>query len=146
VAPPEGVTLSRSVVAPIQDARYDLRMSTLWVGIGGALGSMARFHIGLFALRRWPAMPWGTLAVNILGSLLLSLLMHLVLRGRIDETTRIALGVGVLGGFTTYSSFNHETIALAQQGAWGRAALYVVITLVGCFAAGILGWTLARAV
>lgn len=120
-------------------------MSTLWVGLGGALGSIARYHVGLFAARRGSGLPWGTLAVNVTGSLLLSLLMHLVLRGRVDETARVALGVGVLGGFTTYSSFNHETIALAQQGAWARAALYVTLTLVGCLVAGALGWLVARA-
>jgi CrcB protein len=120
-------------------------MSTLWVGLGGALGSIARYHVGLFAARRWAGLPWGTLAVNLLGSLLLSLLLHLVLRGRLDEPARLALGVGVLGGFTTYSSFNHETFALLQQGAWPRAAIYVALTLLGCLGCGALGWTLGRA-
>ena len=119
-------------------------MNTLWVGLGGAIGSIARYQIGLFAMRRWAGFPWGTLAVNILGSLLISMLMQLVLRGRLDESARIALGVGLLGGFTTYSSFNYETIALAQQGAWGRAVAYVGLTLLGCLAAGVLGWAVTR--
>jgi CrcB protein len=87
-------------------------MNTLWVGLGGALGSIARYHVGRVAASRAPGFPWGTLAVNLLGSLLIGVVMHLALRGRLDEPTRLALGVGVLGGFTTYSSFNHETIAL----------------------------------
>ena len=119
-------------------------MSTLWVGLGGAIGSIARYHVGLWTTKRWPGFPWGTLAVNIIGSLLLSIVMQLVLRGRLDESTRIALGVGVLGGFTTYSSFNYETIELAQQGSWGRAAVYAAVTFAGCLAAGVLGWAVTR--
>jgi CrcB protein len=124
--------------------KYAAAMSTLWVGLGGAIGSIARYHVGLFAMRRWPGFPWGTLAVNLVGSLLLAIVMQLVMRGRLDESARIALGVGVLGGFTTYSSFNHETLALAQEGAWGRAAAYAALTFVGCLAAGALGWAVAR--
>ena len=119
-------------------------MTTLWVGLGGAIGSIARFHVGRFATNRWPGFPWGTLAVNLAGSLLLSIVMALVLRGRLDESARIALGVGVLGGFTTYSSFNYETLELAQQGAWGRAIAYAALTFFGCLAVGALGWLLAR--
>lgn len=120
-------------------------MSTLWVGLGGALGSIARYHIGRFATARDPSFPWGTLAVNLLGCLLISLLMQLVLRGRLDETARVLLGVGVLGGFTTYSSFNVEAIALAESGAWGRAILYVAITLAGGLLFGVAGWLVGRA-
>ena len=65
---------------------------------------------------------------------------------QLDHLTRgrVLFGVGVLGGFTTYSSFNAETIALANQGAWGKAALYVGVTLAGCLLAGVLGWLVAR--
>lgn len=91
--------------------------------------------------------PWGTLAVNLLGSLLLMLLATVAVRtGRVPEATRLALGTGVLGGFTTYSAFNYETITLAQNGAWGRAAGYVGLTVMGCLAAGAVGWGLGRAV
>lgn len=119
------------------------RMSTLWVGLGGAIGSIARYHLQLFA-RRWPGLPWGTLAVNVIGSFALAILVTLALRGRVSETTAVALGTGVLGGFTTYSGFNHETIALAQSGDWTRAILYVLATLVGCLAAGVAGWALVQ--
>jgi CrcB protein len=121
-------------------------MTTLWVALGGALGSVARYHVGLFASARAQAFPWGTLAVNLLGSLLMGIVAQLVLRGRLDDATRIALASGVLGGFTTYSSFNAETIALAQSGAWGRAAIYVAATLLGGLALGIGGWFLARSI
>jgi CrcB protein len=117
--------------------------NTVWVGIGGALGSIARYHLGGVALRRWPGFPWGTLVVNVLGSFALCVVMQLVLRGRLDDSARIALGAGLLGGFTTYSSFNYETIALLQQGHWGRAVAYVAATLVGCLAVGFLGLLIA---
>ncbi|MBA3396763.1 MAG: fluoride efflux transporter CrcB [Deltaproteobacteria bacterium] len=120
-------------------------MNTLLVGIGGAVGSIARYHIGLASMKRWPGFPWGTLAVNLLGSFVLSLVMALVLKGRFDDTTRIVLGVGVLGGFTTYSSFNYETIALVHAGSYGRAVAYVVATLLGCLVVGVAGWLTARA-
>ena len=120
-------------------------MKTIWVGLGGALGSIARYHVGAFTVRRWPGFPWGTLAVNVLGSFALSIVMAFALRGRLDDTARVALGAGVLGGFTTYSSFNYETFALAQTGAWGKAAIYVAATMLGCLAAGAAGWLVARA-
>ncbi len=119
-------------------------MNTLWVGLGGALGSIARYHVQRFATARAPAFPWGTLIVNLLGSFALSIVMQLVLRDRMSEPARIAVGVGVLGGFTTYSSFNAETIALVNAGRWGAAALYVTLTVVGCLAVGALGWLLGR--
>lgn len=121
-------------------------MNTLWVGLGGALGSMARYHVGLLAVRRGATFPWSTLAVNLLGSLLLAALMQAFLRGRVDDPVRLALGVGVLGGFTTYSTFNQETLIMAQAGAWGRAAGYVTLTVLGGLAAGALGWTAGRAI
>ncbi len=121
-------------------------MNTLWVGLAGGLGSIARYHIGLFGNARAGQFPWGTLAVNLLGSLLISILMSLVLRGRLDESTRIAIGIGFLGGFTTYSTFNFETIAMAQSGEWGRAILYVAATLIGCLVLGVIGYVIGRSI
>jgi CrcB protein len=121
-------------------------MSSLWVGLGGALGSIARYQIGLFATRRWPAFPWGTLAVNLLGSLLLSFILQIAVRDRLGPTATLALTTGVMGGFTTYSSFNHETLTLIQSGAWARGAVYLVATVVGCLVTGLAGWHLARAI
>lgn len=117
----------------------------LWIGLGGALGSIARHGVGLWLARRAPAFPWGTLLVNVLGSLLLGVVVTLALRGRVGETARLALGTGVLGGFTTYSTFNYETIALAQAGHLGRAALYVGATLIGALVGGVAGIALGRA-
>src|SRR5687767_4986354 len=121
-------------------------MNTLWVGLGGALGSIARYHVGRIATQRAPGFPWGTLAVNLVGCLLISVLVQLVLRGRLPDSTRIVFGVGLLGGFTTYSSFNVETNALAESGAWGRAAIYVAATVLGGLACGIAGWFVGRSI
>lgn len=119
-------------------------MSTLLVGAGGALGAIARYHLGRLLASRAPGFPWGTLAINLLGCLLLGVLAHLLVRDRAGEAARLGLGVGALGGFTTYSTFNQETLALATGGAWGRAAAYIALTLLGGLAFGLAGWHAAR--
>lgn len=123
-------------------------MNTLWVALGGAIGSVARFHLADLATRRAgpdAALPWGTLAVNVIGSLLISVVMVAALRtGGLPAAARLALVTGVLGGFTTYSAFNFETMRLVQTGAWGRAAAYVGLTVFGCMVAGLAGWAAAR--
>jgi CrcB protein len=119
----------------------------LLVCAGGALGSGARYLVGTWAGQALgPGFPWGTLAVNLVGSFLIGAVMVLGLEtGAISTEMRIFLAVGVLGGFTTYSSFNHETLALAQRGQWGLAAAYVGVTVLGGWVAGFAGLLLARA-
>jgi CrcB protein len=123
-------------------------MNTVWIGLGGALGSIARYHLGLLAAERWGvAFPWGTLLINAIGSLCLGALMCVALTtGRIPEPVRLGVAVGVFGGFTTYSTFNHETFAMALAGDWGKAIANVAATLLACLAAGALGWFGARAI
>jgi CrcB protein len=115
----------------------------LLVCLGGALGSGARYlttigAAGLFGI----AFPYGTLIVNILGSFLLGFLMQTVP----PTDLRLFLGTGVMGGFTTYSTFNYETTAYLRAGAWGPALLNVGGTVLGCLVAGIAGILAARAV
>ncbi len=115
---------------------------------GGGLGTALRYAVGLGATR-WLGVgfPWATLAVNVLGSLLLGVVMEAAGEREIAGVqARLVLGTGVLGGFTTYSSFNRETIRLAEQGAWGRAIVYVLATLLVCLLAGVGGVALARSV
>jgi CrcB protein len=121
-------------------------MKTLWIGLGGALGSMARYHLdGWLQTRLGTGFPYGTLAVNLVGSFLLVLLMFVGLRTDvIPPVARIALATGVLGGFTTYSTFNYETLRYFQNGAWAMGTMNAAITLFGCLAAGLLGWALGR--
>lgn len=120
----------------------------LLVCAGGALGSGARFLVSqAWATALGPGLPWATLAINVVGSFLISVVMYLFSpAGLLGEDLRYLLATGVLGGFTTYSSFNFEVMALAQRGAWATAAGYVAATLAGGLVAGVAGWWLARAV
>lgn len=116
------------------------------ISLGGALGTAARYLLSGWLLRvLGPAFPYGTLAVNVIGSFLLGALMHVGLQtALLSPTARLVLGTGVMGGFTTYSTFNYETLQYLQQGAWGLAGLNVAATLLVCLAAGALGVAAAR--
>ncbi|MGZ6097104.1 MAG: fluoride efflux transporter CrcB [Myxococcaceae bacterium] len=118
------------------------------VALGGALGSVARYGVGALAARLiGPAFPSGTLLVNVTGSFLIALVMHLALTGTvISLEMRIFLTTGILGGFTTYSSFNYETLALLNQRAYWLAGLNLAGTVLGCLVAGMLGLAAGRAV
>jgi fluoride exporter len=123
-------------------------MNVVWVGLGGALGSILRYLVGVEVARRWGTeLPYSTLAINALGSLLLSALMCVAITtGKVPEAARLGVATGVLGGFTTYSTFNHETLTLARGSGWAHAVLYVGLTVGGCLIAGVIGWTAARMV
>ena len=111
-------------------------------GAGGA-GCGARYLIWLWVGPR--AFPYATLIVNLVGSFLIALVLEVAARvSSFPPNLRIALTAGFMGGFTTYSSFNYETTALAAEGSSGRALLNVAATLIGCVLAGLLGMWLAR--
>jgi CrcB protein len=118
----------------------------LLVAAGGALGSMARYWVGGWAPRLFgQSFPYGTLVVNVVGSFLISLVMGVALStSAISPNARIFLATGILGGFTTYSSFNYETLALLQQRLWLSGGLNLALTGLGCLVAGVLGLMLAR--
>lgn len=117
------------------------------LGLGGALGTVMRRLIGLLTLRvLGDALPFATLTANVLGSFLLGALFYLASSRTIAGVdARLVLGTGVMGGFTTYSSFNLETLLLLQEGAYARAATYVALTLCTCLAAGAVGLAVGRA-
>jgi CrcB protein len=117
------------------------------VALGGALGSVARYAVGALAAHLLgPAFPWGTLVVNLTGSFLIALVMHLALTGTaISLEMRIFLTTGILGGFTTYSSFNYETLALLNHRGYWLAGLNLGATVLGCLVAGMLGLAAGRA-
>jgi CrcB protein len=119
----------------------------IWICLGGALGSGARYLVSVGTLRLLgPAFPWGTLAVNAVGSFLLGTIMHLGLTTQwLSPTLRLALTTGMLGGFTTYSTFNYETLQYLREGAAFLALLNVAATLSLCLLAGWLGLVAARA-
>jgi fluoride exporter len=118
----------------------------LWICFAGALGTGTRYLIGLWAGQRLgTTFPWGTLIVNLSGCFLISFIMYLGLNlANVSATLRLALTTGFLGGLTTYSSFNYETTKLMNDGAPGMALVNLGVTLVGCFASGVLGLFLAR--
>ena len=117
------------------------------VALGGAIGSVARYGVGAVAAQvLGSAFPWGTLFVNLSGSFLIALVMHVALAGTaISLDLRVFLTTGIMGGFTTYSSFNYETLALLNQRAYGLAGLNLAGTVVGCLVAGVLGLAAGRA-
>ena len=120
----------------------------LLVAIGGALGSMARYGVGLGAARLFPAStwPWGTLTVNVVGGLVMGLLVGWMgLRGGAgQETVRVFAAVGLLGGFTTFSAFSLETALMIERREYGLAGAYVLLSVVLAVAALMAGLMLAR--
>jgi CrcB protein len=117
-----------------------------WIVLGGAAGTAARYLISGWALAiLGMGFPWGTLAVNVLGSFLIGGIMHVGLTTQImTPTVRLALTTGVMGGFTTYSAFNYESLRFLQDGAWLLALTNIVVMVLACLAAGTAGIWIAR--
>ena len=117
-------------------------MNFLWVFIGGGIGSVLRYAVGLCIGAA--AFPWATLAVNVSGSFAIGLFGGWSERFGWSEAVRFALTVGLCGGFTTFSTFSKESLALVQSGRWYTFALYAI----GSFAIGIaavaMGYLIAR--
>ena len=121
-------------------------MMLLWVMIAGGLGSGARYLTGQCAVAAFGAtFPYGTVIVNLVGCFALGAVVQLAAAGSWSPELRTAIAVGFLGGFTTYSSFNQDTLAMISSGAIGAAGLNVAITFVGGLAAGTLGLLIAKA-
>jgi CrcB protein len=122
-------------------------LTLLLVMAGGAVGTGLRYAAGL-VLSRPPgslALPWSTWLVNVAGSFFLGFVAAVAADRRLfGAELRVVVGTGVLGGFTTYSSFNLEALELFERGAQARTALYVGATLVGCLCAGAAGLWLGR--
>jgi CrcB protein len=118
----------------------------LLVGIGGFVGSIARYWVsGLVQSVTGPTFPFGTLAVNVVGSFLLGVVLSLSLdRGLIAADLRLLLTVGVCGGFTTMSTFSYETVELMRDGQLLASVWNVTGTVVACCAAVWLGALAAR--
>jgi CrcB protein len=124
-------------------------MSYVWVALGGALGSVARYACaGLVARFAGFTFPWGTLLVNVSGSLAIGVLAALAMsdgRPLVDGHARAFLMVGVLGGFTTFSSFSIDTLNLARAGAWAAAGANVAGSVVLCLVAVTIGYVATAA-
>lgn len=121
-------------------------MQLLYIGIFGALGCVSRY-----ALSGWVhdfagrALPFGTLAVNVLGSFLLGLVMEEGLRSSMfTAEVRVGITVGFMGGFTTFSTFSFETVRLLEEGSFLQAGANVLLNVAVCLAFAFLGIFLAR--
>jgi CrcB protein len=127
-------------------------MASLHVALGGAIGSVLRYQTGR-VMTHWlgaqavTAFPWATLAVNAVGSLAMGLLAGFLARhGQGGEQWRLLVGVGLLGGFTTFSAFSLELVMLMQRGHYLFAALYLALSVALGVTGLIFGLTVMRLV
>jgi CrcB protein len=116
--------------------------TALAVALGGAVGSLARWSLGTALLGASARVPVGTLVVNVVGSFALGFLLAALPSP--PAPLRAALTVGFCGGFTTFSTFSAETVALFEQGAGGRAMLYVIASVTLSVLAVVAGAALGR--
>lgn len=117
-------------------------MSLLLVGLGSALGGMMRYGVSLLRVPYPSTFPWWTLAVNVLGSLLIGLLAGWLGPG--NERSRLLLMTGICGGFTTFSAFSLESIGLFETGESALALLSIGANLLGSLGGCALGYWLTR--
>lgn len=119
--------------------------SFVLVMTGGAVGAGLRHLVGRASLAAFgPGWPWGTLTVNLFGGLAMGLLAGIVARSSGGEFWRLLLGVGVLGGFTTFSAFSLDAMLMLQRGEFLGMLAYILVSVVGSIAALGLGLGLTR--
>lgn len=125
-------------------------IASLLVALGGAIGSVSRYQVGRW-MTHWlgpqvvTAFPWATLAVNVVGSLAMGLLAGFLARhGPGGEQYRLLLGVGLLGGFTTFSSFSLEMMLLLERGQAGQAFVYGAVSVLAGLSALYIGLIVMR--
>ena len=127
-------------------------INILLVMVGGAFGSLARYGLSMGTRALWPTLEWpvGTFIANVVGGLLMGLLMGLLLgplKGVFDtERLRVLLGVGILGGFTTFSTFSLETVFMLERRHYAMALGYAVLSVVLAVGGVALGLFLIRKV
>ena len=120
---------------------YDVRMNVLLVFLGGGIGATARYGLqGVIYKMTGAGFPYGTLVVNILGSFLIGLLMtSFEERFMVNPSLRVFLTIGIIGGFTTFSSFSFETMVLIRDGSYGLGLVNVATSVGVCLGATWLG-------
>lgn len=110
---------------------------------GGALGAGLRYLTSL-ALPVRAGWPWGTFAANLIGALAMGVLAAMLLKGSASEGARLFVGVGVLGGFTTFSAFSLESFGMVETGQWTLALVYGAASVIGSIAALAIGYVAVR--
>jgi fluoride exporter len=125
-------------------------LATFYVAVGGAIGSVARYWLTEFAAKLWGAeFPWGTIIANVTGSLLIGAIAALPVLGPRDllgPLGRQFLMVGIMGGYTTFSSFSLQTLTMLQHGHLGKAAVNVVGSVMLCLIAVWVGYVLVASI
>ena len=110
------------------------------VALAGAIGAPARFTLDGWLQRRSATdVPIGTLGVNLIGALALGVITGLLDHNRLSPNVEVVIGTGLLGAFTTFSTFTYETVRLAEEGAWRALAIYFSVTIIGGLAAAAFG-------
>jgi CrcB protein len=124
----------------------EYQMQILYISIAGVLGTLSRYGLSSLVQRLSGAgFPFGTLLVNVLGSLAIGFVMQLGLStDLIPRSLRIAATIGFMGAFTTFSTFSYETVSYLQDGAWLLASLNILLNLALCLSATLLGMALGR--
>ena len=118
----------------------------LLIGLGGAVGAVSRYWVSQLAISLFgKGFPFGTLAVNVLGSLFMGLIYGLFENGGVSPQLRAMIGVGFLGALTTFSTFSMESVLLLHQGEWLKAALNILINVILCLLAAYAGMQLVMA-
>jgi CrcB protein len=123
-----------------------VQVKILYLGIFGGMGCVARYMVSgwVYALVG-RTLPYGTLAVNVIGSLLLGLIMEGSLRSTLlSPDLRFGLAVGFMGGFTTFSTFSYETVRLLEEGSMVAAGANILLNVIVCILAALVGVYLAR--
>ncbi len=121
-------------------------MNILAIAFGGAIGSVLRVWASTSIYNRFPSnFPWGTISVNAVGSLLIGLLFVIIQqRFHDNEVLRALVIVGMLGGFTTFSTFSLETLLLVQSGFWAKALLNILGSVLVCVFSAFVGMEIGR--
>jgi CrcB protein len=117
-------------------------MRFLWVGVAGALGAIVRYAIGLSIDQS--RFPWATLGINVSGALLLGFFLAVAL-GHVPVSVMTPVAVGLIGGFTTFSTFTWEAFSLGRTGRTELAAMYVAVSVCGGLVAAWVGYSAGRA-
>jgi CrcB protein len=112
------------------------------VALGGAIGAALRYAVSIYLSS--DGFPWATLSVNMIGSLLLGIVAVALTQGLISQDAALILGTGILGAFTTMSTFSVETLNMFQNQQISSAIIYVVATMVICPILAFLGWKMGE--
>ena len=117
----------------------------LVVGLGGFIGANARYILGTWVGKQWgTAFPYGTFVINVTGCFILGLFATLALRFAWNDNWRLLIAIGFVGAYTTFSTFEYETLQLVADGSWPRALLNILASVILGFGAAYIGVVAAR--